>query len=38
METFRILPDSGTGISYIELEDKVLEGHWQDHHQERAAL
>lgn len=35
---FRILPDSGAGISYTELEDKALEGRWQDHHQERAVL
>lgn len=35
---FRILPDTGAGISYVELEDKALEGRWQDHHQERAVL
>lgn len=38
MGAFRILPDSGAGISYTELEDKALEGRWQDHHQERAVL
>lgn len=38
VDSFRILPDSGAGISYTELEDKALEGHWQDHHQERAVL
>jgi hypothetical protein len=37
-DDFRILPDPGSGVSYIELEDKVLEGRWQDHHQERAVL
>ncbi|MDX3762604.1 DUF3223 domain-containing protein [Streptomyces sp. AK02-04a] len=37
-DAFRILPDSGAGVSYIELEDKVLEERWQDHHQERAVL
>ncbi|MFJ2736068.1 DCL family protein [Streptomyces sp. NPDC087317] len=38
VDAFRILPDSGAGVSYTELEDKVLEGRWQDHHQERAVL
>ncbi|MEV0693047.1 DCL family protein [Streptomyces sp. NPDC050388] len=38
VDAFRILPDSGAGVSYIELEDKVLERRWQDHHQERAVL
>ncbi|MFD9511242.1 hypothetical protein [Streptomyces mirabilis] len=37
-DAFRILPDSGAGVSYIELEDKVLEERWQDHHQEHAVL
>ncbi|MFM9499796.1 DCL family protein [Streptomyces galilaeus] len=38
VDAFQILPDSGAGISYIELEDKALEGRWQYHHQERAVL
>ncbi|KOV93738.1 DCL family protein [Streptomyces sp. NRRL B-3648] len=38
VDAFRILPDTGAGISYIELEDKVLERNWQDHHHERAVL
>ncbi|MFB0620873.1 DCL family protein [Streptomyces sp. AGS-58] len=38
VDAFQILPDSGTGVSYIELEDKALEGHWQDYHQKRALL
>ncbi|MER6332631.1 hypothetical protein ABT298_25545 [Streptomyces sp. NPDC001034] len=38
VDAFRILPDSGAGVSYIELEDKTLEGRWQDHHRERAVL
>ncbi|MFE0449099.1 DCL family protein [Streptomyces fungicidicus] len=38
MDAFRILPDPGTGVSYIELEDKALESRWQDYHRERAVL
>lgn len=38
VDAFRILPDSGAGVSYIELEDKELEKRWQDHHQKRAVL
>lgn len=38
LDSFRILPDPGTGISYTELEDKALEGRWQCYHQERAVL
>ncbi|MDX3589067.1 DCL family protein [Streptomyces europaeiscabiei] len=38
VDVLRILPDSGAGISYIELEDKALERRWQDHHQKRAVL
>ncbi|MFJ9721007.1 hypothetical protein ACIRPQ_34605 [Streptomyces sp. NPDC101213] len=38
VDAFHILPDSGTGVSYIELEDKELEERWQGHHQERAVL
>lgn len=37
-DTFRILPDAGAGVSYIELEDKALEERWQHHHQEHAVL
>ncbi|MFF1717363.1 DCL family protein [Streptomyces sp. NPDC058268] len=37
-DAFRILPDSGAGVSYIELEDKALEQRWQHHHQKRAVL
>ncbi|MFE6891986.1 DCL family protein [Streptomyces sp. NPDC057694] len=38
VEAFRILPDSGSGVTYIELEDKALEARWQEHHRERATL
>ncbi|MFJ4585553.1 DCL family protein [Streptomyces echinatus] len=38
VDAFRILPDSGVGVSYIELEDEVLAGRWQDHHRGRAVL
>ncbi|MFJ8143333.1 DCL family protein [Streptomyces sp. NPDC096013] len=38
VDAFRILADSGTGVTYIELEDKELEKRWQDHHQEHAVL
>lgn len=38
VSAFRILPDAGAGITYTELEDKALEGRWQDYHQERAVL
>ncbi|MDQ0577880.1 DCL family protein [Streptomyces rishiriensis] len=38
VDDFRILPDTGAGVSYIELEDKALEGRWQNHHQKRAVL
>lgn len=38
VDAFRIMPDSGTGISYTELEDKTLEARWQNHHQDRAVL
>ncbi|MFD3481350.1 DCL family protein [Streptomyces sp. NPDC058695] len=38
VDAFPILPDPGSGVSYIELEDKALEARWQDHHRERATL
>jgi hypothetical protein len=38
VDAFRILPDSGSGVSYIELEDKALEGRWQEHHREHSVL
>jgi hypothetical protein len=38
LEVFRILPDSGVGISSRELEDKALEARWADFHQEHAVL
>ncbi|MEU3341961.1 DUF3223 domain-containing protein [Streptomyces sp. NPDC006668] len=38
VDAFRILPDSGAGITYIELEDKKLEELWQNYHRERALL
>jgi hypothetical protein len=38
VDAFRILPESGVGVSYIELEDKGLERRWQERHRERAVL
>jgi hypothetical protein len=38
VDALRILPDSGSGVSYIELEDKVLEERWQEYHRERSVL
>ncbi|MEU9646487.1 DUF3223 domain-containing protein [Streptomyces sp. NPDC048188] len=38
VDAFRILPDAGSAVSYIELEDKMLERRWQEHHRERCVL
>ncbi|MFG2662433.1 hypothetical protein, partial [Streptomyces sp. NPDC048425] len=38
VDAFRILPDAGAGVTYIELEDKALEASWQGHHLKHATL
>ncbi|GGW23342.1 DUF3223 domain-containing protein [Streptomyces alanosinicus] len=38
IEAFRIKPDSGEGISGLELEDLALEVAWRDFHQRNAQL
>ncbi|MFC8875998.1 DCL family protein [Streptomyces ardesiacus] len=38
MDAFQILPDAGSAVSYIELEDKTLERRWQEHHREHCVL
>lgn len=37
-DAFRLLPDTGDGISYTGLEDKALEGRWRQYHREHAVL